>query len=213
MSGSLAIQTPRGTWPSSFRRCGSRWQCFSCGPDALGCHACSTSSPRCGWLGGRCASYWSSVLCSVRYLSLILSAGGYSGYFMAETYLDAPPPWRDMVSSIVEMGTFVNFVLLLVRVRHARAYHRTGVDAPPPLDGRWAGNRFQNARRIPVVLCAGRRVAREPPETAALGALRHVTAAGVYRHRANEDDEIRESRRRRRQGTVRPDIKQRGHMA
>lgn len=52
-----------------------------------------------------------SLICAL--LSLGLSAGGYRGYYLADQYFYNPPPWRDVVESIIATGGTINLVLLL----------------------------------------------------------------------------------------------------
>jgi hypothetical protein len=52
-----------------------------------------------------------SLVCAL--LSLAFSAGGYHGYYLADEYFYEPPPWRDIVGSIIGTGAAINFVLLL----------------------------------------------------------------------------------------------------
>ena len=60
-----------------------------------------------------------SFTCAV--LSIVMSAGGYHGYYLAEEYISNPPLWRDVAGLLVTIGSMLSFVLVLFcYTRHGR---------------------------------------------------------------------------------------------
>ena len=64
-------------------------------------------------------SLLASLVCAL--ISFVLIAVGYHGYYLADEFVYDPPPWRDIVNSIISTGPLFNFVLLLFGyVRYGR---------------------------------------------------------------------------------------------
>ena len=54
-------------------------------------------------------------------LSIVMSAGGYHGYYLAEEYISNPPLWRDIAGLMVTIGSNGQFRAVAVRLHEARA--------------------------------------------------------------------------------------------